>query len=396
MRLFAFVMLLAFAFSIALGCQTAVAEPLGASWMHAVPADITVTWGAIQPLDSVAQAVITYMSYLVLSPDLLQPDPPAAPTLTASPGIGEVTLAWNVPDHGGSSLTKYVIEGKLDSDSQFVEIQSFDANARTATMTCSPDLTCQSPSTVTGSGDTVSATLSNLGDNTKYSFKVHAFSTMAGHPSNVATVTTFDVPGTPKNLTGEARDGEAVLAWDAPDDNGGTPITGYMVVARIGTVNPFVNHEQYAVAGVNSVTGLTNGIPYEFAVYAINGVGSGSVSNSVTVTPREPTVRIYTTQTSVTEGNPVAAHIAFDPAPPSNLQVYYSVSQQGNFVPSIQIGLRGYAASGDHKVISVPTTDNSAFQSPGSVTFTLNPVSGYTIDGSNSVTIPVYDKLPRR
>lgn len=82
------------------------------------------------------------------------------------------------------------------------------------------------------------------------------------------------------DLSATAGDGSATLDWTEPDD-GGSAITDYeiwqdgVLVATIpaSTSLPY------------TVTGLTNGVSYDFQVRAVNAVGTASASNTATVTP---------------------------------------------------------------------------------------------------------------
>lgn len=89
------------------------------------------------------------------------------------------------------------------------------------------------------------------------------------------------LPGAPAiGVVSEAVDGEAKVAFSAPNFNGGSPITGYTVTAypgnitATGTVSPI------------KVSGLTCGKSYTFTVTASNIAGTGVASTpSAAVTP---------------------------------------------------------------------------------------------------------------
>ncbi len=107
----------------------------------------------------------------------------------------------------------------------------------------------------------------------------------AGNASfTIATEVTRDVtitailPGAPVIGTGTPGNNQAVIAFTAPGNTGGTAITGYAASCTpsgsgTGTVSPIV------------VAGLANGTTYTCSVRATNSVGTGPVSGSVMVTP---------------------------------------------------------------------------------------------------------------
>ena len=93
------------------------------------------------------------------------------------------------------------------------------------------------------------------------------------------------VADAPTAVQGTPRDSSVALSWTAPDDSGGTPITGYQITPYIGSTA----QTPYMTGSANTsqvVTGLTNGTAYTFTVAAINGSGTGPASTaSAAVTP---------------------------------------------------------------------------------------------------------------
>ena len=84
-------------------------------------------------------------------------------------------------------------------------------------------------------------------------------------------------PGAP-SLSGTAGDGQNGLSWTTPSD-GGSAITGYRVY-RNGAL-----HATLSVQTSYTDTGVTNGVTYTYQVAAVNAVGEGGKSNSVSLTP---------------------------------------------------------------------------------------------------------------
>ncbi|MCH8223489.1 MAG: fibronectin type III domain-containing protein, partial [Chloroflexi bacterium] len=90
-------------------------------------------------------------------------------------------------------------------------------------------------------------------------------------------------PDPPTSLTAVAGEGQAMVSWTAPSDDGGSPITEYTVTSDPGG-------RIVATADTSTVmTELTNGESYVFTVVATNAVGpSESSSPSNTVVPIRP------------------------------------------------------------------------------------------------------------
>ncbi len=100
------------------------------------------------------------------------------------------------------------------------------------------------------------------------------------------------VPGAPTELMATA-DGETNndLAWTAPADTGGAPITGYRIEVSSDGGNTWTN--LMADTGLTdtaySHTGLTHGDTRHYRVSAINSVGAGAVSNVADATAADTT-----------------------------------------------------------------------------------------------------------
>jgi hypothetical protein len=96
---------------------------------------------------------------------------------------------------------------------------------------------------------------------------------------------TVTVPGAPTAVDGSPGDGEVLLNWTAPVSDGGSPITGYVVTPSQGGA-PQTPITFPSTATTQTVTGLTDGLPYTFTVAAINTVGTGPASAaSIAYTP---------------------------------------------------------------------------------------------------------------
>ncbi len=219
--------------------------------------------------------------------------PPTAPqNLIANAGNGNVVLTWSIPaNDGGATVTGYkVYRGTVPG----------------------------------GQGGTPIATLGNvltytnigLNNGQTYYYVVSAVNSDGeGARSNEASATPVTVPTAPQNLIANAGNGNVVLTWSVPANNGGTTVTGYKVyrgttpggqgatpIATLGGVLTYTN------------TGLTNGVTYFYKVSAVNSVGEGARSNEASATP--VTVPTAPSLISATPGN--AQVILVWTAPSSN------------------------------------------------------------------------------
>ncbi|CAB4559577.1 MAG: S8 family serine peptidase [Actinobacteria bacterium] len=97
------------------------------------------------------------------------------------------------------------------------------------------------------------------------------------------------VPSVPNSLRGTAANGAVALTWNAPSSNGGAPITDYTVEfsATNGSTWTTVN-DGVSTSTSLTVNNLTNFQQYLFRVSAVNSVGTGSATASITVTPTLP------------------------------------------------------------------------------------------------------------
>ncbi len=96
-------------------------------------------------------------------------------------------------------------------------------------------------------------------------------------------------PGAPTIGVATAGNASATVNWTAPTNDGGSPITGYVITPFIAGVAQ--TPVDVGDVTTDDVTGLTNGTAYTFTVAATNAIGTGAASAaSNSVTPEAPTV----------------------------------------------------------------------------------------------------------
>ena len=196
---------------------------------------------------------------------------PAAPNLSAAPDETEVALTWDDPANNTITKSQYRRKTGVGDYGNWTDIGGSGAS-------------------------TDSYTVTGLTSGTTYTFAVRAKN--VGGNGAAATVTAATLPAAPTNLLPVPGDRAVTLSWSNP---GGDTITSHEVSTDGGTTFsdiPNSAHGQTNATGY-TVTGLTNGTRYTFAVRAVNGTGNGLVA---TVNARPIAVPAAPTALSATAG----------------------------------------------------------------------------------------------
>ncbi|GAA3259661.1 hypothetical protein GCM10010532_111120 [Dactylosporangium siamense] len=197
------------------------------------------------------------------------PTAPAAPTsLVVTPANGSATVTFQPPtDDGGSPLLDY--QWSLDGTSW------------------------NTLSTTPATGGARTGTVTGLTNATPYTVRVRATNAIGqSTPVSGAVTPVPTAPGVPVNLVATRGDSQVTVTYQAPADDGGSPVTGYEYSLN-GTT-------WIALPGNNIITGLTNGTAYTVRVRAKNSVGGGIAASQPATPATVPTVPL---SVSATGGN---------------------------------------------------------------------------------------------
>jgi hypothetical protein len=245
---------------------------------------------------------------------------PTAPgqvsNVTASAGNASATVNWTPPSGGGA--TSYIVTPYLGS-------------------------TAQAPTTVTGTPPATSVTITGLTPGTAYTFTVQAANAngngqVSAH-SNSVTPTSATAPSAPTNVAASPAGGQAQVSW-APASNGGSALTGYTVTPSIGTTAQTPVQVSDASATSATVTGLTDGTAYTFAVKATNAVGSSAASTASNAVTPEDTIFDLTAPANPDSGDGTAVEVGIkfissSPGAVTGIRFYKSAPNTGTHIVNL-------------------------------------------------------------
>lgn len=106
----------------------------------------------------------------------------------------------------------------------------------------------------------------------------------------VATIQTgLFVPLSPINLAVTVGDMGVSLSWSPPLSDGGVAITDYVVEYKLTVGGVWATYPDGISNNASAVlSGLSNDTSYDFRVYAVNPIGQGPSSASISATPGSP------------------------------------------------------------------------------------------------------------
>ena len=191
---------------------------------------------------------------------------PSAPQeLTARASAGRVDLTWSAPaDDGGFDILRYEIRhakgASVPNDTAWTELQLHTTYF-----------------------------FASLDNGEQYSFEVRAVSVQGPGPAALIQATPGGPPSAPEGLSAAPGDRQAVLSWSAPENDGGSAVTGYEVRHAEGaTVPANTAWTSVGLVTTHTVTGLDNGELHSFEVRAVSTRGGGRAAQIQTTPATKP------------------------------------------------------------------------------------------------------------
>jgi hypothetical protein len=302
----------------------------------------------------------------ITSPSIIAYSLSSPPTsLVATPGNTSVSIAFTPPTNtGGSAITNY--QYSTNGGSSFTAFSPADTT---------------SPIAITG-----------LTNGTTYSIQLKSV-TVAGVGAASASVsaTPATTPGAPTGLSTTPGNASLSIAFTPPTDNGGSSITNYQYSTNNGST-----YTAFSPADTTSpvtITGLTNGTSYSVKLKAVNSIGAGTASSTVTDTPY--TTPGAPTSLSATAGNQTATISFTAPASTGGSSITnYQYSTDGGstfnaFSPvdttspititgltngtTYSVQLKAVNAAGAGTASSSVSVTPIQYQTAGSLLFSANP-----------------------
>jgi len=128
-----------------------------------------------------------------------------------------------------------------------------------------------------------------------------------GSPNRLLFMASFvpappTAPSAPTGLSAVAGDGQVSLSWSASVASATAPVTQYVVEQSTNGTSWSNATQVSGSTTTTTVSGLANGVTYQFRVSAVNSVGTGSPSSIVTSTPRQSTIPSAPSQLVATAG----------------------------------------------------------------------------------------------
>ena len=282
--------------------------------------------------------------------------------LTATPGDGQVTFAWQVPaSDGGAAIGGY--------------------HYRHAEGDSVPGSTAWD-----WAGQALTVTLSGLANGSDYAFEVRAVNGVGWGPVAAAMATPMDsatVPGVPRNLTATPGDGQAMLAWQVPADDGGAAISGYQYRHAEGASVPAGTAWASAISDLRvTLRGLADGTEHAFEVRAVNRVGAGAAAGAMAGVPQLPSLSVDDARAREGVDTVIDFAVALSRTSTATVSVDYATAEGSAKAGEDYrraAGTLTFRAGETEKSVSVPLLNDAKDEGEETLTLALSNASGARI-----------------
>ena len=214
---------------------------------------------------------------------VLQTIPLQVTGLTATAvSTSQINLSWTAPSDGGSPITGYKIDRESPVGGGW--------------------------STIVANSGSTSTTYSNTGltDNTQYNYRVSAINnsgeSLASDTTSAYTLVALGAPSQPLNLSGTLDGTSYTLSWNTPSDDGGSPITDYLIEYSQDGLRWSTYDDGVGTTTSVALTGLSVE-SYYFRVFAVNATGTSLPSNQIHLTGLGLVPDTPTESDSITDSN---------------------------------------------------------------------------------------------
>lgn len=274
---------------------------------------------------------------------------PAAPTSVTASNVtsNAATLTWVVPtDTGGKPITEYKV------------IYSTTSSFATSVM-------------VSTASSSNSFQLSGLERATEYFIRVLSTTSEGNSKTySTASLSTLQTPAGPPSInTVTTTNNSAVISWTAPEDNGGSLLTGYYVYRDGNPVNSTIIDP---ATTTYTITGLSPETQSSYTVVAVNKVGNGQPSTAF-ISSTKPNVPSAPTSLTISSYTGSGANIAWSNGGGTVTKYVAYVNGALNFESATTSGTLTGLSAGTNYALTIFAWNETGYSPSFATTFYMQP-----------------------